>query len=77
MTTLRKYNTKIAPTKAVWIHVGGGEVPGTLTVGECIARVQRVTYLGSVLDENGDPSSDARANAQRVKQTFTKKFRRS
>ena len=47
---------KIAPTKTVWMHIGGGEVPEELTVGgERIVRVQRVTYLGSVLDANGDP----------------------
>ena len=69
MTTLRKYNIKIAPTKTVWIHYGGGEVPEALTVeGERIVRVQRVTYLGSVLDANRNPSSAVRSNAQRVKQ---------
>ena len=50
------------------MHIEGGEVPGTLTVeGERIIRVQRVTYLGSVLDANGDPSSAVHENAQRTK----------
>ena len=31
-------------------------------------RVQRVTYLGSVLDANGDPSGAVRSKAQRAKQ---------
>ena len=69
VTTLRKYNMKIAPTKTVWMHIGGDEVPEALTVkGERIVRVQRVTYLGSVLDANGDPSGAVRSNAQRAKQ---------
>ena len=60
---------KIALTKTVWMHFGGGEVPETLTVeGERIVWVQSVTYLGSVLDANGDISSAVRSNAQRVKQ---------
>ena len=60
---------KIAPPKTVWMHIGGGEVPEALTVeGERIVRVQRVTYLGSVLDANGDPSSAVPSNAQLAKQ---------
>ena len=40
VTTLRKYNMKIAPTKTVWMHIGGDEVPEALTVeGERIVRV--------------------------------------
>ena len=51
------------------MHVGGGEVPEKLIVeGERIARVQRVTHLGPVLNANGDPSSAVHANAQRGKQ---------
>ena len=69
VATLRKYNMKIAPTKAVWMHIGGDEVHEALTVeGEHTERVQRVTYLGSVLDANGDPSDAVRSNAQRAKQ---------
>ena len=69
VATPRKYNMKIAPTKTAWMHIGGGEVPKALTVeGKRVARPQRVTYLGSVLDANGDPSSVVRANAQRAKQ---------
>ena len=60
---------EIAPTKTVWMHIGGGEVPEALTVeGERIVRVQRVTYLGPVLNANGDPSSSVRSNAQCAKQ---------
>ena len=37
------------------MHIGVGAVPEALTVeGERIVRVQRVTYLGSVLDANGE-----------------------
>ena len=69
VTTLRKYNMKITPTKTVWMHIEGGEVPETLTVeGERIVLLQRVTYVGSALDANGDPSSAVRSNAQRAKQ---------
>ena len=51
------------------MHIGGDEVPDTLIVeGECIVRVQGVTYLGSVLDANGDPSGAVRSNAQPAKQ---------
>ena len=58
VTTLRKYNMKIAPTKTVWMHIGGDEVPEALTAeGERIVRVQRVTYLGSVLDPNENPQA--------------------
>ena len=47
------------------MHFGGGEVLETLTVeGERIVWVQRVTYLDSVLDVNGDPSSAVRGNAK-------------
>ena len=67
VATLRKYDMKIAPTKTVWVHIRGGRVPEALTVdGESIVRVQRVTYLGSVLDANGDPSGAVRSNAQRA-----------
>ena len=31
-TTLQKYNMKFAPIKTPWMHIGGGEVPETLTV---------------------------------------------
>ena len=49
---------KIAATKTVWMHVGGDEVPETLTVeGESIARAQRIKYLGSVLGANGTPQA--------------------
>ena len=54
----------IAPTKTVWMHIGGDEVPEALTVeGERIVRVQRVTYLGSVLEANGDASGVIYSNA--------------
>ena len=60
---------KTAPTKTVWMHIGDGEISEALTVkDERIERVQRVTYLGSVLDANGDPSSAVRSNNQRAKQ---------
>ena len=40
VTTLRKYSMKIAPTKTVWMHIGGGEVPEALSVkGGRIVRV--------------------------------------
>ena len=58
--TIRKYNRKIVPTKADWMHIEGGEVLETLTKGELIVRQQRVTYLGSLLDVNGDPPSAVR-----------------
>ena len=59
--TLRKYNMNIALTKSGRIHVGGNEVPETLTVeGERIVRPQRVPYLDSMLDANGDSSSAVR-----------------
>ena len=85
VTTLRKYNMKIAPTKTVWMHIGGGEVPEALTVeSERIVRVQGVTYLGSVLDANGEgplkcstfkcPACQATNHKD---QTLTKKFRGS
>ena len=55
------------------MHIGGDEIPKALTVeGERIARVQRVTYLGSVLDANGDPLSEVRTNAQCAKQQIIK-----
>ena len=75
---------KIAPTKTVWMHVGVDETLETLTVeGERIARVQRVTYLDSVLNANEDlskrsackyPTSQA---ANHKDQTLTKQFRGS
>ena len=54
VTALQKYNMRIAPAKIVWMQVKGGKAPETLTA-ECerIARVQHVTYLGSVLGANG------------------------
>ena len=27
VTTLPKYNIKITPTKTIWMHIGGGELP--------------------------------------------------
>ena len=55
VATFRMFNAKIVPTKIVWILIGGGEVSETLTVeGERIARVQLVTYLGSVLNADGN-----------------------
>ena len=55
--------------KTNWVHVMGTEVLETPTVErDHITRIQQVTYLGPVLDANGDPSSAVRANAQRAKQ---------
>ena len=56
VATFRKYNMLVVPTKTIWMHVGGDELPETLTVdGESIARVKHVTYHGSVLDQTGTP----------------------
>ena len=42
----------------------GTEVLETPTVErDHITRIQQVTYLGPVLDANGDPSSAVRVNA--------------
>ena len=61
-------NKKIALARTVWLHIEGGEVPEELTVeGGLIARIQ-VTYLGSMLNANGDPSTIVCANAQPPKQ---------
>ena len=70
VTVLRRYQMAIAPAKTVWMHVGGsdGTVPETLSIeGASIARQRRVTYLGSVLDADGDPSGAVSANALRAK----------
>ena len=69
VAVLRQYDMKIAPAKTVWMHVGGGgDVPDQLTFeDEQVKRVQRVTYLGSVLDGDGDATSAVNANCQRAK----------
>ena len=51
-----------------WMHVGGGDVPEKLTFeDELVKRIQRITYLGSVLDGDGDATSAINANFQRAK----------
>ena len=45
---------KIAPSKTVWMHVGGVDAPEQLTSeDEQVKRTQSVTYLRSVLDGDG------------------------
>ena len=59
---------KIAPAKTVWMHVGGGDLTEQLTFeNEQVKRVQRVTYPGSVLDEDEDATSAINANCQLAK----------
>ena len=68
MAVLRQYDMKIAPAKTVWKHVGDGDVPDQLTFeDEQVEWVQRVTYLGSVLDGDGDATSAINANCQQSK----------
>ena len=44
-------------------HVGASGAPEKLTLEDSyIKRVYRVTYLGSVLDNDGDPSNVVSAN---------------